>query len=217
MADGGGITPDPGAAPHRPGDPGISELQERLDELQRSVELLGTQGVWTSLSDTPAAPLDAPAPEAPTATTPPQAPSPAPTPPVHPPVPAAAAPPPAATNGHGDEQAGISDPEASVAMVDAGPFADLIELRHFEDDLTSLTAVRDVRVRRFGQGRAMIEVGMAGPYELSRELPRLGLPMDVATVGEGELVIEFAPVPVAPDEEAQAAPDTAAAVKGEGA
>ena len=114
-------------------------------------------------------------------------------PPAQVPVPQAPAPP-AATNGHTDEEPGISGPEASVAMVDAGPFADLIELRHFEDDLSSLTAVHDVRVRRYGQGRAMIEVGMAGPYDLALELPRLGLPMDVAPAGEDQLIIEFAPL-----------------------
>jgi len=215
VADGGDLAPDPGATPHRPTDPGISELQQRLDELQRSVELLGTQGVWTARGGDPggasrgAAASGAPIP-------PPSPAIPAPTPPVHPPVPASGAPPPATTNGHGDEQPGISDPEASVAMVDAGPFADLIELRHFEDDLASLTAVSDVRVRRFGQARAMIEVGMAGPFDLARELPRLGLPMDVATVGEGELIVEFAPLPAPIGEEASAPEATDAVANGEG-
>lgn len=213
MAEGRDIGPGESGVPDGGTDAGISELQTRLDELQRSVELLGTQGVWTAgetIRREPAAPA-APPLAAPDQVTP------APTPPVHPPVPAVETAP-AATNGHSNEQPGISGPEASVAMVDAGPFADLIELRHFEDDLTSLTAVREVRVRRFGQGRAMIEVGMAGQFDLARELPRLGLPMDVAAVAEGELIIEFAPLPTRPDEEAAAEPDTAdAVVKGEGA
>jgi hypothetical protein len=161
-------------------DGGISELQARLNELQRSVELLGTQGVWASRGAGDSA---RPAPEQPP---PPPAP-----PPVQPPIQAA----PAATNGHTDEEPGISGPEASVAMVDAGPFADLVELRHFEDDLSSLTAVHDVRVRRYGRGRAMIEVGMAGPFDLALELPHLGLPMDVVPAGPDELVVEFAPPP----------------------
>ena len=75
--------------------------------------------------------------------------------------------------------------------MDAGPFEDLIELRHFEDDLASLTAVRDVRVRRFGHGRASIEVGMAGPYALSRELYRLGRQMSVTDGAAGDLIIEL--------------------------
>ena len=174
---------------------GISELQARLDELQRSVEILGSQGVWASTRGParPAEPPIGPAPGAPPA-------PPAQPPHVQPPVPAEEVPAPAATNGHTDEEPGISGAEASVAMVDAGPFADLIELRHFEDELSSLIAVHDVRVRRFGQSRAVIEVGMAGPYDLARELPRLGLPMDVEPVGEGELIVEFAPLPTAGDE-----------------
>ncbi len=77
--------------------------------------------------------------------------------------------------------------------MDAGPFADLVELRHFEDDLVGLAAVEEVRVRRFGRGRAAIEVGMTGPYDLGLELPRLGLPMDLGYGPDGELVVEFAP------------------------
>lgn len=215
MAD----SPEYPGPPDRPiDDPeaggGISELQARLNELQRSVELLGTQGVWASHgSDS----IPNPHPPQPPTTTPqpppaatryrsdPQVAPPVespvaphdPAPQMPPPVPApiSASAPPAATNGHAEEEPGISGPEASVAMVDAGPFADLVELRHFEDDLSSLAAVHDVRVRRYGQGRAMIEVGMAGPYELARELPRLGLPMDVAPAGDDELIIEFAPLP----------------------
>jgi len=186
-------------------DEGISELQARLNELQRSVELLGTQGVWAGRGRTEPGPPPEPATGNPYA--PPIAPPPL--PPPAPPIPApydpaAAAPvqppiaPPSSSPGTREQANGnpaISDPEASVAMVDAGPFADLVELRHFEDDLSSLTAVHDVRVRRFGQSRAMIEVGMAGPYDLALELPRLGLPMDVSPVGPDELIIEFAPLP----------------------
>lgn len=106
-----------------------------------------------------------------------------------------AAPPPIATNGHSDDHAEVSARSTSVALVDAGPFDDLIQLRHFEDDLASLTAVRDVRVRRFGHGRASIEVGMSGPYTLSRELYRLGREMSVTEGVAGDLVIDLAPGP----------------------
>ncbi len=105
--------------------------------------------------------------------------------------------PPVATNGqqpsHDHDE--VSARSTTVALVDAGPFVDLIELRHFEDDLASLTAVRDVRVRRFGHGRASIEVGMTGPYALSRELYRLGRQMRVSDGETGDLVIDLAPVP----------------------
>ncbi|MFN8112981.1 MAG: hypothetical protein U0R51_07255 [Solirubrobacterales bacterium] len=192
-----------------PGDPGeldgIAGLQERLDELRDSVELLRTQGVWNrgpvpepipaprpSIILPPPydggrpAPAQPPAPTAPVA---PEAPADASPPLPPPPVPAA------------------SGTATSVAHVDAGPFADLIELRHFEDDLESLTAVEEVRVRRFGHGRAEIEVGMTGPYDLALELPRLGLPMELAAGPEGELLVEFAPPAIDPADAASVPAD----------
>ena len=110
------------------------------------------------------------------------------------PEPAAPAPP-VATNGHTEDTTEVSARSTTVALVDAGPFDDLIQLRHFEDDLASLTAVRDVRVRRFGHGRASIEVGMTGPYALSRELYRLDRQMSVSDGDAGDLVIDLAPRP----------------------
>lgn len=104
-------------------------------------------------------------------------------------------PPPVATNGHSQDHDEVSARSTTVALVDAGPFDDLIELRHFEDELASLAAVRDVRVRRFGHGRASIEVGMTGPYALSRELYRLGRQMRVSDGEAGDLVIDLAPAP----------------------
>ena len=58
----------------------------------------------------------------------------------------------------------------------------------------SLTAVRDVRVRRFGHGRASIEVGMTGPYSLGRELFRIGREMSVADGADGDLIVDLAPL-----------------------
>jgi hypothetical protein len=75
--------------------------------------------------------------------------------------------------------------------VDAGPINDLIELRRFEEDLTALPVVRDVRVRRFGKGRASIEVGLTGPYALERELGRLGGGITAEQGPEGELILEL--------------------------
>ena len=118
-------------------------------------------------------------------------------------------PPPVATNGHSHDHDEVSARSTTVALVDAGPFVDLIELRHFEDDLASLTAVRDVRVRRFGHGRASIEVGMTGPYALSRELYRLGRPMRVSDGDEGDLVIDLAPAPGEAEEATEEAQEPA--------
>ena len=102
---------------------------------------------------------------------------------------------PAATNGQGDAEAGAAALAGNVSIVDAGPFADLIELRHFEEAVARLESVRDVHVRRFGHHRAKVEVGMAGPYAIGRELYRLGRPMLVEPGPDGEIVLDFTDVP----------------------
>jgi len=196
--------PDRGRESRLDPQSGLQDLRARLDELQHSVESLGASAGWEAEPPTgagweaepppaagfydppgPAGYYDPPSP--PYSPPPPQAPL------VDPYQPA----PPAATNGHGEpevETSEVSARWATVAIVEAGPFADLIELRHFEDDLSALAAVSDVRVRRFGHGRAMIEVGMTGPYPLSRELFQLNRPMELSNGPEGEVVIELAPL-----------------------
>lgn len=189
MADRGGHIPESPEGPDGPD--GIAGLQARLDELRDSVELLRTQGVWNRGPVPEPIPAQQPAvilPPSSDAGPYPLAPPPQAHPEPAPPETASAAPPlppPPVPDASGAA--------TTVARVDAGPFADLIELRHFEDDLESLTAVDEVRVRRFGHGRADIEVGMTGPYDLARELPRLGLPMDLTAGTHGELRVEFAP------------------------
>lgn len=204
-----------------PGADGIAGLQQRLDELRRSVELLGTQGVWAPQGQPPQGqPAPAPLPYSPP---PPIAPAVVVHPPQPPPVAApspSSAPEPAPAGTANRAPSAFSAPPATsgsantVAHVDAGPFADLVELRHFEDDLVGLAAVEDVRVRRFGRGRAAIEVGMTGPYDLGLELPRLGLPMDLGYGPDGELVVEFAPPVADPADPPAAGTETAAAETG---
>jgi hypothetical protein len=101
--------------------------------------------------------------------------------------------PPAATNGE-SELAGEFLPAANVTILDVGPFADLVELRHFEEAIVRLETVRDVHVRRFGHNRAKIEVGMLGPQSVGRELYRLGRPMDVEPGPDGEMIVDFAEI-----------------------
>jgi hypothetical protein len=168
-------------------DQDLSALQARLDELQETVRRLGSE-------ETPPPRVAATPPEpAPVATN------------------GHANGAPAATNGHSNgaseapvDPAEISARSNTVALVDAGPFADLIELRHFEEDLARLGAVSEVRVRRFGQRRATIEVGMTGSYDLARELPAIPRPMRVEVAPEGEVVVELAAAE-AGDEEAEEA------------
>ncbi len=104
---------------------------------------------------------------------------------------------PAATNGGTIEDLEL----ASVTILDAGPFADLIELRHFEEAVTRLDTVRDVRVRRFGHQRAKVEIGMVADYAIGSELYRLGRPMQVELGLDGEVIVDFTDVPAAPEPE----------------
>jgi hypothetical protein len=103
------------------------------------------------------------------------------------------APAPAATNGQAQHE--LPPAAANVTILDVGPFADLIELRHFEEAVARLEAVRDVRVRRFGHRRAMIELGLGGPYAIGRELFQLGRPMQIEPGPEGEVIVDFTDVP----------------------
>jgi hypothetical protein len=120
---------------------------------------------------------------------------------------------PAATNGQGEAEAGAAAIEANIAILDIGPFHDLIELRHFEEAVIRLEAVRDVRVRRFGHSRAIVELGLAGPYAIGRELFRLGRPIQVEPGPEGEIIVDFTDIP----EEMVPEPEAAAPAATEGA
>ncbi len=126
------------------------------------------------------------------------------------PAPAPYQPAPAATNGQGEAEAAATV-AAHVAILDVGPFADLIELRHFEEAVGRLGIVLDVRVRRFGHGRAIVELGLDGPYAVGRELYRLGRPMRVEPGPDGEIVVDFTDVPDEPATVEQAAAETAEA------
>lgn len=129
------------------------------------------------------------------------------------PQPSGYPPAPAATNGHREEDhQAASAVSAGLALLDAGPFADLIDLRHFEEAVTRLETVRDVRVRRYGHRRAQIEVGMAGPYAIARELQRLGRPIQVEQGPDGEVVVEFTDMEV--PETGEAPPPGSARVDG---
>ena len=185
--------PEPGSDE---ADANLTELQSRLEELQETVRRLGSEeGPPPRVAAMPPTPPPEPEPE-PEPAEADEKPDPAPPAATNGHTPAATnGHTPAATNGHTThsvDPAEISALSSSVAIVDAGHFADLIELRHFEEDLAALAAVRDVRVRRFGQGRATIEVGMTGAYDLGTEIPRLSRVMQVADGPEGEIVVELA-------------------------
>lgn len=189
----------PDTAPERRSS--LDDLRARLNQLQSSVERLGAEGdpTWVGRPEhePPASEGSAHAPPRhdapPRAEEPPSYEPPAYEPPLHepysyeprprrpePPSPTPAPPSPAA-------------PQPQLAIVEVGPIAGLVELRHFEDDLSALAAVRAVRLRRFGRRHAQIEVGLIGPDPLSREIRRLDRPMEVAVGPEGRLLIELQP------------------------
>jgi hypothetical protein len=98
-------------------------------------------------------------------------------------------------------------PPPGVTLIDAGPFADLIELRHFEEELAAVPGVYDVRVRRFGHGRARIEVGAGSTHELMAEVGRTHGPTEISERPGGEIVIDL---PIADgSDEAEGEPEKA--------
>ncbi len=156
-------TPSPPAAsPGAASDDVVARLRGLLDQLQNVIE-----------------PAVRPAqPPASAPTTRPQAAAPTPQPPAAPtPQPPAAAP--------------TSAQPSSVATINAGPFADLIALRSFEQALMSLPGIRDLRVRRFSQERAEIELLLAGPIAAHTELARLGGGIEVQPGERGVLRVEM--------------------------
>jgi hypothetical protein len=75
---------------------------------------------------------------------------------------------PAETNGHarrtGDE---IFE---GLVEVEVGPLADFSQLVGFEDAAGAIGATSEISVRRFARGRATLEMTLAEPVELLREL-----------------------------------------------
>lgn len=82
-------------------------------------------------------------------------------------------------------------PAADVAVVDAGPFADLIALRSFEEALMSLPGVQDLRVRRFSHRRAEIQLRLSGPISAERALMRLGYEVGVQQEAGGVIRVDL--------------------------
>lgn len=236
--------PGTGSDPQGPEGADLDALRSRLAALHGNVDRLGREAD-TEPVEQPQQPLPPQAPEAsayPEEQTYPASPAP-PVPPIaeqppaydpyaqppappapaeqyayadEPVVPEVYAPAPAATNGQGEHEAGVAAVAAHVTVLDVGPFADLIELRHFEEAVSRLEVVRDVRVRRFGHGRAVVELGLGGPYSVGRELYRLGRPMRVEPGAAGELIVDFTDIPEEPAEADTEAPGAAAVVAVEG-
>jgi hypothetical protein len=76
---------------------------------------------------------------------------------------------PAASNGHRPE-AEAGDVFDGMVEVEIGPLDDFSKLVGFEDAMGGIGATREISVKRFAQGRATLEMKLAEPVELLREL-----------------------------------------------
>jgi hypothetical protein len=73
-----------------------------------------------------------------------------------------------------------------------GPFDDIASLSTFEQQLASLPAASDVLVRRFEASHAVIDVRLATPVALVRELHRvLGVDFSVRQVAGRRVSLTF--------------------------
>lgn len=92
------------------------------------------------------------------------------------------------------EEPAAPDPADTVlsgqVLVEAGPFADLVTLAAFEQELRRLDGVAAVQVRTLDEGHATIDVTLDEPTRLAAELrDRAVVAFAVTEVGEGRLVL----------------------------
>ena len=117
-------------------------------------------------------------------------------PPAYPPPPAyqpppPPEPPPEAPLDSPAQGAEGSDLLGSFSRVDVGPFEDLLAMTAFEEQLRALPSMSDVRVRRFGSGRAEIEVETVGVVPVARELMRVAPDARPAMQPDGSITVEL--------------------------
>jgi hypothetical protein len=74
----------------------------------------------------------------------------------------------AAANGHAAKPAG--ERFAGMVEVEIGPLDDFSQLVGFEDAVGGIGATREISIKRFAGGRATLEMKLAEPVELLREL-----------------------------------------------
>ena len=74
----------------------------------------------------------------------------------------------ATSNGNGARPAG--ETFAGMVEVEIGPLDDFSQLVGFEDAAGGIGATREISIKRFARGRATLEMKLAEPVELLREL-----------------------------------------------
>ncbi|HEY3758937.1 MAG TPA: hypothetical protein VGL37_04200 [Solirubrobacteraceae bacterium] len=176
----------------------LAELRRFRDRLERFAKELATEydellgRVMTGLTSAPAdpAPADpAPAPAAPATPSPSATPA---SPPSATPTPSPAqlvtVPPPAATAEESRENALF---EGRVEL-GVGPFYDIASLGAFERQLAALAGVSEATVRRFEASHAVVDVRLAAPVALVRELRRVvESDFSVREVASGRILLTF--------------------------
>jgi hypothetical protein len=84
-----------------------------------------------------------------------------------------------------------SDAAGTFSRVDVGPFEDLLAMTAFEEQLSALPSMADVRVRRFGHGRAEIELETTGVVPVAREVLRVAPEAQTEVAEDGTLRVEL--------------------------
>jgi hypothetical protein len=198
-------------------DRAISDLQGRIADLRTSVDDLGHGGGQAPApAEPPQREFTPPPPPAATYEPPPAAPyepPPAyePSPPAYEPGPEAYQPPPAPVYETPPEPPAAPPPEVfldspapdpvmpaegsdvlgTFSRVDVGPFEDLLAMTAFEEQLSALPSMSDVRVRRFGAGRAEIELETVGIVPVAREVMRVAPDARPMLQPDGSLIVEL--------------------------
>ncbi len=81
---------------------------------------------------------------------------------------------------------------AARVNVDIGPFRDFSQLVSFEDAANEIGATGEISIRRFSGGRANIDVDLAEPVDLLRELEeRCDLHFEVRKSSDDEIILDL--------------------------
>lgn len=90
--------------------------------------------------------------------------------------------------GYAQEGSGAA---GTFSRVDVGPFEDLLTMTAFEEQLSALPSMADVRVRRFGHGRAEIELETVGLVPVAREMLRIAPDAQASVAEDGTLTVQL--------------------------
>jgi hypothetical protein len=85
----------------------------------------------------------------------------------------------------------VEDVFSGLIEIEVGPIDDFSQLVGFEDAAGAITATSQISVKRFAQGRATLEMRLAEPVELLRELEgRSPFGFEVREQGPERLVLD---------------------------